>query len=106
AGRTTDHRTLRALAEDLAGDGASGGTDRDLLHVLARGLVAHLLDVSVGDARLDRIRLPAELDGVDLELHDDLVVHVLAALEVRDRHVNDRAGRDRGAVRSAGRLGR
>ena len=51
-----------------------------------------------------RIRLAAERHRLHGELHDDLVVHVLAALELRhlERHVG--AGGDRRAVRAGHRV--
>src|SRR4051812_3294774 len=61
-GRRTNRGRLSTLAEEPAGRRASRGADGNLLHVLARGLIADLRDVSFGDARLDGIRLAAELD--------------------------------------------
>ena len=73
----------------------------DLLHVLALRLVAHASTARRRPCALERIGRAAEGHRVHRELHDDLVIRVLAALELRHLEVDRRAGGNRRAVGAA-----
>src|SRR5688572_14437916 len=100
----SDDRCFGALAQDLSGNRADRGATYDLLDILALRLVPDLVHLCVAGGRTDRVRLAAEADRHDTEAHHDIVVRVLATLELCDFDQRRRALWDHSSVRAGHRL--
>src|SRR6185437_13101913 len=104
AHRTADDGRLGAVTEYLSDHRSNSRAGSDFLDVLAGRLILDAINLRGADRRSHRIRVSAEADGLHAEAHFDLVVDVLAALELRDLERSLGACRDRRAVGTGDRV--